>query len=68
MHTLGRASYCSSAALQRYGRIGVLGDNAGYARRGTIEELDGDAVERMFDTNVVALKTGCSRSPGKPGS
>jgi len=30
--------------------------------------VDGDADERMFDTNVVALKTGYSRSPGKPGS
>src|SRR6266487_2885250 len=57
----------------RRGAPGVRADrrarrHAGYARRGTIEEVDGDAVERMFDTNAVALKTGYSRSPGKPGS
>jgi NADP-dependent 3-hydroxy acid dehydrogenase YdfG len=40
------------AALQRYGRIDALVSNAGYAIRGAVEEVDVDAVNRMFDVNV----------------
>ena len=40
------------AVLERYGRIDVLVNNAGYAIRGAIEELDLDSVTRMFDVNV----------------
>jgi NADP-dependent 3-hydroxy acid dehydrogenase YdfG len=38
--------------LERYGRIDVLVNNAGYAIRGAVEELDIGAVMRMFDVNV----------------
>ena len=40
------------AVLERYGRIDVLINNAGYALRGAIEEVDVEAVRRMFDVNV----------------
>jgi NADP-dependent 3-hydroxy acid dehydrogenase YdfG len=43
------------AALERYGRIDVLVNNAGYAIRGAVEELDVDAVARMFDVNVLGM-------------
>lgn len=38
--------------VERYGKIDVLVNNAGYAIRGAVEELDIDAVKRMFDVNV----------------
>jgi NAD(P)-dependent dehydrogenase (short-subunit alcohol dehydrogenase family) len=41
--------------LQRYGRIDVLINNAGYATRGAIEELPIDEVERMFDVNAYGV-------------
>lgn len=40
------------AALERYGRIDVLINNAGYAIRGAVEEVDLEAAKRMFDVNV----------------
>jgi NADP-dependent 3-hydroxy acid dehydrogenase YdfG len=39
-------------ALERYGRIDVLVNNAGCALRGAVEELEIAAVQRMFDVNV----------------
>ncbi len=43
------------AVLQRYGRIDVLANNAGYALRGAVEEVDVEAVRSMFDTNVLGI-------------
>ena len=43
------------AVLQRYGRIDVLVNNAGYAMRGAVEEVDVGAVAQMFDTNVLGI-------------
>jgi len=40
------------AVLERCGRIDVLINNAGYALRGAVEELEIAAVQRMFDVNV----------------
>jgi NADP-dependent 3-hydroxy acid dehydrogenase YdfG len=40
------------ATLERYGRIDVLINNAGYAIRGAVEEVDITGVQRMFDVNV----------------
>jgi len=40
------------AVLERCGRIDVLVNNAGYAPRGAVEELEIAAVQRMFDVNV----------------
>ncbi len=41
--------------LQRYGRIDVLVNNAGFALRGAIEEVDVEAAGRMFDVNVLGI-------------
>jgi NADP-dependent 3-hydroxy acid dehydrogenase YdfG len=43
------------AVLQLYGRIDILINNAGYSMRGAVEELDVDAVARMFDVNVLGI-------------
>ncbi len=43
------------AVLERYGRIDVLVNNAGYALRGAVEEVDVASVQRMFDTNVLGI-------------
>jgi NAD(P)-dependent dehydrogenase (short-subunit alcohol dehydrogenase family) len=41
-------------ALERFGRIDVLVNNAGYALRGAVEELSVEQVQQMFDVNVKA--------------
>jgi NAD(P)-dependent dehydrogenase (short-subunit alcohol dehydrogenase family) len=41
-----------AATLARFGRIDVLVNNAGYALRGAVEELDIEAVNRMYDVNL----------------
>lgn len=38
--------------LQRFGRIDVLVNNAGYAVRGAIEEVPVEQAQKMFDANV----------------
>ena len=43
------------ACLQHMGGIDVLINNAGYAYRAEIGDLDVDAMKRMFDTNVFGL-------------
>jgi NAD(P)-dependent dehydrogenase (short-subunit alcohol dehydrogenase family) len=42
-------------ALERYGRIDVLINNAGIARSGPAEDEDLDSVRDLLDTNTVAL-------------
>jgi NAD(P)-dependent dehydrogenase (short-subunit alcohol dehydrogenase family) len=44
-----------AATLQRFGRIDVLVNNAGYGYLAAIEEGEDDAVRAMFETNVFAL-------------
>jgi NAD(P)-dependent dehydrogenase (short-subunit alcohol dehydrogenase family) len=41
--------------LQRFGRIDVLVNNAGYALRGALEEVSVDEVQQMFDANVFGV-------------
>jgi len=41
-----------AAVMERFGRIDVLVNNAGYAQVGAIEELSDDQVQRMYDVNV----------------
>jgi len=43
------------AAVERFGRIDVLVNNAGYGLLGNFEELGADAVEQQFATNVFGL-------------
>lgn len=42
-----------SAAIQRFGSIDALVNNAGYATIGPLELAEEDAMKRQFDTNVL---------------
>ncbi|MCW4354532.1 SDR family oxidoreductase [Hoyosella sp. YIM 151337] len=42
-------------ALDRFGRIDVLVNNAGYSLLGSVEELSDEAVRRNFDVNVMGV-------------
>jgi NAD(P)-dependent dehydrogenase (short-subunit alcohol dehydrogenase family) len=42
-------------ALERFGRIDVLVNNAGYGLLGNFEEVQEEAIERQFATNVFGL-------------
>lgn len=43
------------AAIERFGRIDVLVNNAGYGVVGAVEETPGDEVRRVYETNVFGL-------------
>ena len=43
------------AVLDRYGRIDVLINNAGFAIRGAVEDIEIDRVARMFDVNLLGI-------------
>ncbi len=47
-----QAEAAVKAALARFGRIDVLVNNAGYGQFGPFEEIEPDAIERQFATNV----------------
>jgi NAD(P)-dependent dehydrogenase (short-subunit alcohol dehydrogenase family) len=42
-------------ALERFGRIDVLVNNAGYALRGAIEEVTDEQAQSLFDVNVIGV-------------
>ena len=44
-----------AAAVERFGRIDVLVNNAGYGQLGPFETLSAEAVERQFATNVFGV-------------
>jgi len=46
---------CVQASVERFGRIDVLVNNAGYGYFSTQEEGDVDEFRRMLETNVVGL-------------
>ena len=50
-----QARHAVGAALERFGRIDVLVNNAGYGLLGAVEESTADEVLRLFDTNVFGL-------------
>jgi NAD(P)-dependent dehydrogenase (short-subunit alcohol dehydrogenase family) len=50
-----RARHVATAALERFGRIDVLVNNAGYGLLGAVEEATADEVRRLYDTNVFGL-------------
>jgi NAD(P)-dependent dehydrogenase (short-subunit alcohol dehydrogenase family) len=43
------------AALQRFGRVDALVNNAGYGQRGPVECVPVEAIRRNFETNVFSL-------------
>jgi len=47
-----QAESATEAALERFGRIDVLVNNAGYGQFGPFEEIDSERIERQFATNV----------------
>ncbi len=50
-----QAETAVQAALARFGRIDVLVNNAGYGLLGNFEEIDAQAIEAQFATNVFGL-------------
>lgn len=50
-----QATAAAAAAVERFGRIDVLLNNAGYGLLGAIEEASGEDVEKLYRTNVFGL-------------
>lgn len=50
-----QAALAVAAALQRFGRIDVLVNNAGFGLLGAVEEASADEVRRLYETNVFGL-------------
>jgi NADP-dependent 3-hydroxy acid dehydrogenase YdfG len=48
-------SQAVACALERFGRIDVLVNNAGYALRGAIEGVAVEQAQKMFDVNVFGV-------------
>lgn len=51
----GQARTAVAAATDRFGRIDVLLNNAGFGLLGAVEEATGEEVERLYRTNVFGL-------------
>ncbi|MGW8394344.1 oxidoreductase [Pseudoduganella sp. HUAS MS19] len=49
------AVLAAQAAIERFGRIDVLVNNAGYGILGAVEETSADEVRRNYETNVFGL-------------
>ncbi|MEM7667451.1 MAG: oxidoreductase [Pseudomonadota bacterium] len=51
----GRAEVSVAEAVERFGRVDVLVNNAGYGQLGVFEEIEAETIMRQFDTNVHGL-------------
>ena len=52
-----QAEEAVAAAVERFGRIDVLVNNAGYGLFGAVEEVSDAEARAIFDTNVFGLLT-----------
>lgn len=52
---LGEIESVTQSALNRYGKIDVLVNNAGYGLEGAFEELEREAIRAQFETNFFGL-------------
>jgi len=50
-----QAAAAVAAALERFGRIDVLVNNAGFGLLGAVEEASAEEVRRLYETNVFGL-------------
>jgi NAD(P)-dependent dehydrogenase (short-subunit alcohol dehydrogenase family) len=50
-----QAKAAADAAIERFGRIDVLLNNAGFGLVGAVEEATGEEVEKLYRTNVFGL-------------
>ena len=51
-----------AAALETYGRLDILFNNAGISVRGTILEIDEESFDRLFAVNVKGVFLGCKEA------
>ncbi|MBB4274065.1 oxidoreductase [Rhizobium mongolense] len=51
----GQAKEAAAKAVEHFGRIDVLANNAGYGLLGAVEEATAEEVERLYATNVFGL-------------
>jgi NAD(P)-dependent dehydrogenase (short-subunit alcohol dehydrogenase family) len=51
----GSITAAVTAGIERFGRIGVLLNNAGYGAYGVLEAIPAEKIRRQFDVNVLGL-------------